>query len=183
MHYLSPSIIPGVVEGVARSTPEASLLPTLFVTFHVGPLSRRIAARLLRAAPDDVKAPVMVLDVGVTEPHELIGSAIRECHGNCHDRGFSFSDRAFPLSTELPDTVDGTPFPASGGVQAMEYGREIGTIQAPNIKGPAVSDKSPRQAMSKKSGKSLKEKRAAKHAKSAAKEASAADAVLHDKKH
>ena len=65
----------------------------------------------------------------------------------------------------------------------MEYGREIGTIQAPNIKGPAVADKSPRQAMSKKSGKSLKEKRAAKHAKSAAKAASAVDAVLHDKKH
>jgi len=36
-------------------------------------------------------------------------------------------------------------------------------------KGPAVSDKSPRQAMSKKSGKSLKEKRADKNAKSAAK--------------
>ena len=32
-----------------------------------------------------------------------------------------------------------------------------------------MSDKSPRQAMSKKSGKSLKEKRADKHAKSAAK--------------
>jgi len=32
-----------------------------------------------------------------------------------------------------------------------------------------VSDKSPRQAMSKKSGKSLKEKRADKNAKSAAK--------------
>ncbi|WP_165827507.1 hypothetical protein [Mycolicibacterium sp. GF69] len=32
-----------------------------------------------------------------------------------------------------------------------------------------MSDKSPRQSMSKKSGKSLKEKRAAKHAKSAAK--------------
>ena len=63
----------------------------------------------------------------------------------------------------------------------MEYGREIVTIQAPNIKGPAVSDKSPRQAMSKKSG-TLKEKRAAKHAKSEAKAASAVDAVLHDKK-
>ena len=31
-----------------------------------------------------------------------------------------------------------------------------------------MSDKSPRQAMSKKSGKSLKEKRAAKHAKTEA---------------
>ena len=36
------------------------------------------------------------------------------------------------------------------------------------IKGPAMSDKSPRQTMTKKSGKSLKEKRAAKHAKAAA---------------
>ncbi|MDT0188427.1 hypothetical protein Q9S36_50395 [Microbacterium sp. ARD31] len=32
-----------------------------------------------------------------------------------------------------------------------------------------MSDKSPRQAMSKKSGKSIKEKRAEKHAKTAAK--------------
>jgi hypothetical protein len=44
-----------------------------------------------------------------------------------------------------------------------------------------MSDKSPRQAMTKKSGKSLKEKRTAKHAKSAAKE-SAAQALFHDKK-
>jgi hypothetical protein len=44
-----------------------------------------------------------------------------------------------------------------------------------------MSDKSPRQAMSKKSGKSLKEKRAVKQAKSAAKE-SAAQALFHDKK-
>ncbi|MCV7042862.1 hypothetical protein [Mycolicibacterium moriokaense] len=44
-----------------------------------------------------------------------------------------------------------------------------------------MSDKSPRQSMTKKSGKSLKEKRADKHAKSAAK-ASAAEALFHDKK-
>ncbi|WP_164478571.1 hypothetical protein [Mycolicibacterium stellerae] len=44
-----------------------------------------------------------------------------------------------------------------------------------------MSDKSPRQAMSKKSGKSLKEKRAAKNEKSAAKD-SAAQALFHDKK-
>jgi hypothetical protein len=36
--------------------------------------------------------------------------------------------------------------------------------------------------MTKKSGKSLKEKRAAKHAKSAAKANSSADALFHDKK-
>jgi hypothetical protein len=49
------------------------------------------------------------------------------------------------------------------------------------IKGPAMSDKSPRQTMTKKSGKSLKEKRAAKHAKTAAR-ASSTEALLNDKK-
>ncbi len=44
-----------------------------------------------------------------------------------------------------------------------------------------MSDKSPRQTMSKKSGKSLKEKRVAKHAKAAAK-VSSAEALFHDKK-
>ncbi|MDT5098028.1 MAG: hypothetical protein QOC76_1765 [Mycobacterium sp.] len=44
-----------------------------------------------------------------------------------------------------------------------------------------MSDKSPRQGMTKKSGKSLKEKRAAKHAKTAAK-ASSAETLFHDKK-
>ncbi len=44
-----------------------------------------------------------------------------------------------------------------------------------------MADKSPRQAMSKKSGKSLKEKRAAKHAKSDAK-SSAVEAVYENKK-
>jgi hypothetical protein len=48
---------------------------------------------------------------------------------------------------------------------------ESGPTRPPLNKGPAVSDKSPRQVMSKKSGKSLKEKRADKHAKSAAKHA------------
>jgi hypothetical protein len=49
------------------------------------------------------------------------------------------------------------------------------------IKGQAMSDKSPRQTMAKKSGKSLKEKRADKHAKQAAK-VSSTEALLHDKK-
>jgi hypothetical protein len=44
-----------------------------------------------------------------------------------------------------------------------------------------MSDKSPRQTMTKKTGKSLKEKRAAKHAKQAAK-VSSTEALLHDKK-
>jgi hypothetical protein len=44
-----------------------------------------------------------------------------------------------------------------------------------------MSDKSPRQALSKKSGKSLKEKRAAKHAKVAAK-LSAVESIIEHKK-
>jgi hypothetical protein len=43
-----------------------------------------------------------------------------------------------------------------------------------------MSDKSPRQAMAKKSGKSLKEKRAAKNAK--ADQASLTESALHPKK-
>jgi hypothetical protein len=45
-----------------------------------------------------------------------------------------------------------------------------------------MADKSPRQAMSKKSGKSLKEKRADKQAK-AARRAASTDALFHHKKH
>ena len=44
-----------------------------------------------------------------------------------------------------------------------------GAIQASD-KGAPMSDKSPRQGMSKKSGKSIKEKRAEKHAKAAGKD-------------
>jgi hypothetical protein len=51
----------------------------------------------------------------------------------------------------------------------------------PTNKGYVMSDKSPRQTMTKKSGKSLKEKRAVKHAKAAAK-VSSTEALLHDKK-
>jgi hypothetical protein len=45
-----------------------------------------------------------------------------------------------------------------------------------------MSDKSPRQAMSKKSGKSLKEKRAVKNA-TAARGTATSEALLHTKKH
>jgi hypothetical protein len=48
------------------------------------------------------------------------------------------------------------------------------------LKGPAMSDKSPRQTMTKKSGKSLKEKRAQKRAK--ADQTSSTEALLHPKK-
>ncbi len=45
-----------------------------------------------------------------------------------------------------------------------------------------MSDKSPRQAMSKKSGKTLKEKRAAKHAKSADRAESSTETLFQHKK-
>lgn len=50
----------------------------------------------------------------------------------------------------------------------------------PLIKGPTLSDKSPRQGMAKKSGKSLKEKRADKRSKSDT--TSQTDNLLHGKK-
>ncbi len=46
-----------------------------------------------------------------------------------------------------------------------------------------MSDKSPRQTMSKKSGKALKEKRAEKRAKAANAAASQTEAVLHKQRH
>jgi hypothetical protein len=49
------------------------------------------------------------------------------------------------------------------------------------MKGLKMSDKSPRQTMTKKSGKSLKEKRAAKHEKEA-RRATSTDALFHDNK-
>ena len=54
------------------------------------------------------------------------------------------------------------------------------------MKGSTMSDKSPRQGMSKKSGKSLKEKRADKNAKAATRatsEASLHEKLNHNKKH
>ncbi|BBY17763.1 hypothetical protein MLIT_33550 [Mycolicibacterium litorale] len=61
-------------------------------------------------------------------------------------------------------------------------GSEDRDHSGPQFKGPTMSDKSPRQTMSKKSGKSLKEKRVDKHAKASAK-LSSADALLNAKKH
>jgi hypothetical protein len=51
----------------------------------------------------------------------------------------------------------------------------------PQMNGAVMSDKSPRQTMTKKSGKSLKEKRAEKRAK--AEHQSSTEAQLHFKKH
>jgi hypothetical protein len=68
-------------------------------------------------------------------------------------------------------------------MQQSEAGRveATGTDTGPHIEGLMMSDKSPRQTMSKKSGKSLKEKRAEKQAK-AATQVSSTDALLHPKK-
>jgi hypothetical protein len=46
-----------------------------------------------------------------------------------------------------------------------------------------MSDKSPRQTMTKKSGKSLKEKRAIKRGKASTAQISSTEALLHQKKH
>jgi hypothetical protein len=67
-------------------------------------------------------------------------------------------------------------------IRTTGYGRGIGTTQDPIIQGASMSDKSPRQAMAKKSGKSLKEKRAAKHAKAAQAQSSATDSLINGKK-
>ena len=45
------------------------------------------------------------------------------------------------------------------------YDHRIGTNQAPIIEGSVMADKSPRQTMSKKSGQTLKQKRATKRSK------------------
>ncbi|BBX43892.1 hypothetical protein [Mycobacterium simiae] len=60
------------------------------------------------------------------------------------------------------------------------YTLGTGTKAGPHYQGAAMSDKSPRQTMTKKSGKSLKEKRAAKRDKAAS--ISQAEALLHAKK-
>jgi hypothetical protein len=53
---------------------------------------------------------------------------------------------------------------------------ELGAIQASSQRDPAMSDKSPRQSMTKKTGKSIKEKRADKRNK-------ASEETLSDKIH
>ena len=68
------------------------------------------------------------------------------------------------------------------GARREAYDQQIGTNQAPMIKGPAMSDKSPRQTMTKKSGKSLKEKRAVKRGKAAVKHSST-ETLFDHKKH
>ncbi len=60
------------------------------------------------------------------------------------------------------------------------YTRSTGTDIGPQSEGVAMSDKSPRQTMTKKSGKSLKEKRADKRSKVV--EVSQAESLLHSKK-
>lgn len=68
--------------------------------------------------------------------------------------------------------VTGTPVPQA-------YCGEHGAIQA-SEQGATMSDKSPRQGMTKKTGKSIKEKRAEKRAKGS--EESFSDKLDHKKK-
>ena len=76
--------------------------------------------------------------------------------------------------------VVGSRWSELGGAGRGAYTRKTGTNTGPHIKKAAMSDKSPRQTMTKKSGKSLKEKRAAKNAKAA--HISQTEALLHTKK-
>ncbi len=71
--------------------------------------------------------------------------------------------------------------PQTHQLPQVGYSRGTGTIQDPMLKESAMSDRSPRQTMSKKSGKSLKEKRADKHVK-VARRAAATEASLRTEK-
>jgi len=68
-----------------------------------------------------------------------------------------------------------------GQIGSRRVGSKGRDHSGPQANGAAMSDKSPRQTMTKKSGKSLKEKRADKRAK--AERTSSTDALLHPKKH
>jgi hypothetical protein len=73
------------------------------------------------------------------------------------------------------------PYVAQAYVCAPKgYGQASGPIR-PQDQGVTLADKSPRQTLAKKSGKTLKEKRADKHAKAASR-ASSTEVLLHDKK-
>src|SRR4029450_4747831 len=61
-------------------------LEALLVAFYVGPLAGCVAEGPSGAGADDVECAVVMLDVGVTEPHVLVGSAVGQCHGDCHCR-------------------------------------------------------------------------------------------------
>jgi len=62
-----------------------------------------------------------------------------------------------------PVQHDAVRLPPAGGTRTTRaYGRQHGASQASRQEVPHMSDKSPRQSMTKKTGKSIKEKRAAK---------------------
>jgi hypothetical protein len=82
-------------------------------------------------------------------------------------------------SEGISDAIQTAPTRDKAALAA--YDPKIGTTQASVSKrGSQMTDKSPRQAMAKKSGKSLKEKRADKRAKSD--HTSQAETVLNSKK-
>lgn len=73
-------------------------------------------------------------------------------------------------------------FPTSPQCVSRRTVKASGPSRPPTTEGPTMADKSPRQAMTKKSGKSLKEKRAVKRAKADG-ASSTVDGVLHIKRH
>jgi hypothetical protein len=81
--------------------------------------------------------------------------------------GAGFADQGLKLG-ETPASRSNPRRPAIGARQTEgRRVKESGPTRPHIKKGPVMSDKSPRQSMTKKSGKSLKEKRAAKRAKAA----------------
>lgn len=84
---------------------------------------------------------------------------------------------SFMRPTLLPVYLTGARGPNAAGRGVGSCDRDH---SGPRENGAAMSDKSPRQTMTKKSGKSLKEKRAVKRAK--ADRVSSTDALLHPKK-
>ena len=74
----------------------------------------------------------------------------------------------------------GSRWAGMGDAGRGAYTRGTGTNIGPQYQRAAMSDKSPRQTMTKKSGKSLKEKRAVKRTK--ATQISQTEALLHTKK-
>lgn len=57
-----------------------------FVAFDAGPMPGRVAVWLFGTVTDDVERTVAALELGVAVSHVFVGSTVRECHSNCHDR-------------------------------------------------------------------------------------------------
>jgi hypothetical protein len=118
---------------------------------------------------DEVNYGVSPGDADTPTPYAYVGPWTVPPHDDFWDRPFG----AARLISDLPGVDSVLAFfdegrrrarrPPSRG-RAGAYGGRCGAIQAPDD-GASMSDKSPRQGMSKKSSKSIKEKRAEKRAK------------------